>query len=128
MYTCVLLAFLGWSTWSEWSVCNNDSERVRTRTCILKKPNSKECQGEEREVKQCRLDVATKTDQTLVAGSSGVMWSTLILLTLTIVGLVAYIVYEKQYGRKRLRQMPASPNYNVVPNQYSSLPTKDVSR
>lgn len=118
------LAFLGWSTWSEWSACNNDSERVRTRNCVLKKPNSRECQGEEREVKQCQL---YKTDESLVtAGGSGIMLSAVVFLILVIVGLVAFIFYEKKYGRNKLRQMPHSPHYSV-PNQYSSLPTKDVS-
>lgn len=97
---------------------------MRTRNCVLKKPNSRECQGEEREVKQCQL---YKTDESLVtAGGSGIMLSAVVFLILVIVGLVAFIFYEKKYGKNKLRQMPHSPHYSV-PNQYSSLPTKDVS-
>lgn len=98
---------------------------MRTRTCVLEKPNSKECQGEEREVKECLLGV--KTDETVIAGGTGALWSIMILLILVIVGLVAYIFYEKRNRLKPFQQMPHSPHYAVVPNQYSSLPTKDVS-
>lgn len=94
---------------------------------MLKKPNSRECQGEEREVKQCLLDPAYKTDETIVtAGGSGIMLSALIFLIVVILCLIVYIFYEKKYGKKHFRQLPQSPHYSV-PNQYSSLPTKEVS-
>lgn len=119
---------MGWSTWSEWSACNNDSERVRTRTCVQKKPSSKECQGEEREVKQCQLEGGLpKTDETMVAGSGSILVSLVILQFVIIGGFVGYLVYNKRKDQKKFRQMPHSPHYSVVPNQYSSLPTKEVS-
>ena len=124
------VAFLGWSVWSEWSTCNNDSERVRTRTCLLKKPNSKECQGEEREVRQCYLEPLTKTDETILSAgsSSGAIWTSLfILMAMCIIGLSSFIVYQFKFKKLKHRPIPQSPHFSVVPNQYSSLPTKDVS-
>lgn len=78
-------------------------------------------------MKQCYLETGLKTDETLVAGSTAPLWSMLIFFILVSVALVSYIFYEKWYGKKQFRQMPASPHYSVVPNQYSSLPTKEVS-
>lgn len=49
----VFIAFLGWSSWSEWTICNSDGERSRFRKCLTTNPTSKECQGNEREVRQC---------------------------------------------------------------------------
>lgn len=97
---------------------------------MLKKPSNKECQGEEREVKQCHLDGGAdlpKTDQTMVAGSGSILVSLLVLQFVIIVGFIAYLVYNKRKDQKKFRQMPHSPHYSVVPNQYSSLPTKEVS-
>lgn len=91
---------------------------------MLKKPNNKECQGEEREIKQCHLDALPKTDQTMSAGFGGLLWVVISFLVVTIVGLLGCIIWERKRPRKDFRQMPP---YSVVANQYSSLPTKDVS-
>lgn len=53
-----LIAFLGWSSWSEWTLCNMDAERSRFRKCLTTNPSSKECQGNEREVRQCDSPVS----------------------------------------------------------------------
>lgn len=47
------IAFLGWSSWSEWTLCTEEDERSRVRKCLTTNPSSKECQGDEREVRQC---------------------------------------------------------------------------
>lgn len=53
-----LTAFLGWSTWSKWSECNEDGERVRYRTCMTTDPDQKECQGNERDIRECQPEMA----------------------------------------------------------------------
>lgn len=46
-------AILGWSSWSEWTPCNEDGERMRFRKCLTTDPDSNECQGNERDIRAC---------------------------------------------------------------------------
>lgn len=46
-------AFLGWSSWSEWTPCNEDGEKVRYRKCLTTSPDTRQCQGDERETRDC---------------------------------------------------------------------------
>lgn len=46
-------AFLGWSAWSEWTPCNEDGEKIRYRKCLTTDPDTRECQGNEREIREC---------------------------------------------------------------------------
>lgn len=50
----MLLDRIGWTSWSEWSSCNNVGERVRTRKCLNRNPNSNECHGTQREILSCQ--------------------------------------------------------------------------
>lgn len=119
-------AFLGWSPWSEWSPCNTDNERVRKRTCLLMKPNNRECQGEEKEVKECLAETTFGISPEESIGTSSIVRGVLELFSvMVIVCLICYIVYERRKVT-RFRNGPSSPHYSV-PNQYCSLPTRDVS-
>lgn len=51
-------AFLGWSPWSDWSKCNEDGERIRYRKCLRTDPDQMECQGNERDIRGCRPEMA----------------------------------------------------------------------
>lgn len=117
-------SFLGWSTWSEWSGCNEDGERVRTRTCLLKNPSSRECQGEEREVKQCYAEHTDRTESASVALPS-VLGTMVALEFVAILGLVWLLRKEKKKNRGNTNLFGLQKS--AVPNQYSSVPTKEVS-
>lgn len=47
------IALKGWSSWSEWSPCNDDGERIRYRKCVTTNPGVDECQGNERDIRSC---------------------------------------------------------------------------
>uniref|UniRef100_A0A6B2EKI6 Putative semaphorin n=1 Tax=Phlebotomus kandelakii TaxID=1109342 RepID=A0A6B2EKI6_9DIPT len=117
--------FLGWSQWSEWSECNSDGERTRTRKCLTTNPTSKECQGEERDIRPCPAPAAANTD----SASIGMVGLFLILIpTLGIFCMITYFVTRARYTRQPplgIKNIPGSPCYDTYPNQYSSLPTKD---
>lgn len=53
-----ILAFLGWGEWSEWSSCNIDDEKVRTRKCLVTNSNPKMCQGSDREIRKCHVEMS----------------------------------------------------------------------
>lgn len=55
----VKIAFLGWSEWSSWSICNEDGEKIRYRKCLTKNPGPKECLGEEKQTKICKSVLST---------------------------------------------------------------------
>lgn len=59
----LLAAFLGWAEWSEWSTCNSDSEKVRTRRCLIPTPDQKMCQGSDREIRKCHVEMSNGKSQ-----------------------------------------------------------------
>lgn len=141
-------AFLGWSTWSEWSRCNEDSEKVRYRKCLTTNPSSKECQGNEREVRQCDLPMAngsyfillTKTIRsasfdifsfTEIVQTAGIGAGTIasvcimaIFICSTSSAFIMYMFMKKRTLPRDIKNI-GSPCFDSFPNQYSSLPTKD---
>lgn len=118
----ILPAFLGWSSWSAWTICNSDGERQRVRKCLKTDPSPKECQGNEREIRICNADplqTAGLATGTIIAGC--------FLLVIAASGASAFVMYT--FMKKRLvpRDIKSigSPCFDSFPNQYSSLPTKD---
>lgn len=57
MSNALISAFLGWGEWSEWSACNMDDEKVRTRKCLIQTPDLKMCQGSDRETRKCQVEI-----------------------------------------------------------------------
>lgn len=53
IFPYISAAFLGWSSWSEWTECNEDEEKVRYRKCLTTDPDTRECQGNEKETRNC---------------------------------------------------------------------------
>lgn len=146
----ILSAFLGWSSWTEWSLCSEDGLKTRHRKCLTTNPSSKECQGQEQEVHQCdpnksngkfvhlsqrfaarkligTIFTITEIIQTASLGA-GTLFSIMVALMLAcIVGtaFVTYIYMKKRFMLPRDIKNIGSPCFDSYPNQYSSLPTKD---
>lgn len=118
-------ALLGWSEWSTWSDCNEDNERVRTRQCLVMKPNPKECLGNEREVRLC----GNMETPPIASASLEIHWIGLVMIIFgSLCAIIAVMVTKYLIERKanRLRKIQGSPHFiGAYPNQYSSLPTKD---
>lgn len=119
---------VGWSEWSAWSECNEDNERIRSRHCLVMKPNPKECLGNEREVRLCNLD---GNETPIAAASLEIHWIVMIMISFGILcALIAYFMTKLLIERRinRLRTIQGSPHFiGAYPNQYSSLPTKDYA-
>jgi chondroitin sulfate proteoglycan 4 len=122
--------FLGWSNWSNWTECNEDGERSRFRRCLVTKPSSKECLGNEREIRMCNaLPINEKSQQVQSAGMA-VHWIVFVVLISIIVSAVCAVFATKYTIDKKnrgLKSIQGSPCYGAYPNQYSSLPTKDYT-
>lgn len=144
-------SFLGWSSWSDWSDCNVDNERTRYRQCLETKPGPNDCLGNEKEVRICNIPQANgkfirfnlnvsqftnnshlilELEAPIVTGSLSIPWIVLVVLCFGLlcagiaIFLTKYIIEKKAKGVKAIQ---GSPCYGAYPNQYSSLPTKDVS-
>ncbi|TMW52624.1 hypothetical protein DOY81_002278 [Sarcophaga bullata] len=119
--------FIGWSSWSEWSDCTKDGIRFRHRKCLVEEPSVTECRGEEFEKTAC---VPGECEGTQMASTS-----TLISI-ISIVILLYVMTIFMTFWITRRRYMPTVPlmknntpsptSYDSYPNQYSSLPTKDI--
>lgn len=107
--------------------CNEDNERTRFRQCLVRNPGPKECLGNEREFRICN---PSTNDETPIAKAGLELHWTLVIAVL--VGLICALTacfatkYFVEKNMKSLRTIQGSPHYGSYPNQYSSLPTKDV--
>ncbi|XP_058117992.1 semaphorin-5B [Anopheles ziemanni] len=128
-------SFLGWGEWSEWSPCNADNEKLRTRVCL--QPHSVSatgeltCLGSDRELRKCNIELnndgplppaaiyASSVSAILIA----VAVTMLVCCSVSIAGTVHYM----RRKTKGLKAIQGSPCYGSYPNQYSSLPTKDFT-
>ncbi|XP_055544886.1 semaphorin-5A [Wyeomyia smithii] len=123
-------SFLGWSEWSDWSPCNTDGEKMRTRSCLVPNPDQKTCQGSEREIRKCHPEMSNEIPHALTAGSSPIaviivgVTFLIILCCFASVYATIFIIKKKAKGIKAIQ---GSPCYGSYPNQYSSLPTKDYT-
>lgn len=119
----------GWGEWSDWSSCNEDNEKTRYRQCKVLNPSPKECIGDERETRICGL---SSKERVVMTGSLGMPWIVLIFILFgvfcsTLAFFAAKFTIERKI--KRQRRIQGSPHYmHSNPNQYSSLPMKDVRR
>ncbi|XP_063708131.1 semaphorin-5A [Culicoides brevitarsis] len=126
MPTCE--SFMGWSEWSNYSNCNEDGEKVRFRTCLRKNPGPKECLGEEKQTKICKsvpFNEAHTATNDIHLGAFG--WIAIVFIcALCSVGSAIATSIIKDRRRQKLTAITGSPHYGSYPNQYSSLPTKDM--
>lgn len=126
--------FLGWDEWSPWSDCINN-ERVRIRKCLVSHPNSRECQGKDRETLECLpvpilvkagFDMHHSED----TGTNRILILCVTISLLSILLCCFSIIGTYFYMKKRIptgiNGIPKSPCFDSFPNEYSSLPTRDV--
>jgi chondroitin sulfate proteoglycan 4 len=94
---------------------------------LVRNPGPKECLGNEREVRICNPSSSEETP--IAKASIEPHWTFGIA---AIVGLICSLIaffttkYFMEKKMKSLRTIQGSPHYGSYPNQYSSLPTKDV--
>lgn len=123
-------SFLGWGEWSEWSACNTDDEKVRTRKCLIPTPDQKMCQGSDREIRKCQVEMSNEIPHALTAKPSSIMAIVIGVTSLIIVccaGTAFITMYLMKKKNKGIKAIQGSPCYGSYPNQYSSLPTKDYT-
>ncbi|XP_039431526.2 semaphorin-5A [Culex pipiens pallens] len=123
-------SFLGWGEWTEWSPCNTDGEKVRTRQCLIPTPDQKMCQGSDRELRKCQVEMSNEIPHALTAGASSVT-TIVISVLLVVIGCCTASVFATMHMMKKkakgIKAIQGSPCYGSYPNQYSSLPTKDYT-
>lgn len=51
----IILALLGWDTWTEWSICDENHEQHRKRNCRSSNPGPNMCQGPNVETRICKI-------------------------------------------------------------------------
>lgn len=114
-------AYLGWSAWSAWTACNDDGEKFRSRKCLTTQPGANECQGNEREQRDCNAIVATAG-----LGTGGVVLACFMAVAIasTVSAYIMYVLMKRRIAPRDLKSI-GSPCFDSFPNQYSSLPTKD---
>ncbi|XP_062714042.1 semaphorin-5A [Aedes albopictus] len=123
-------SFLGWGEWSEWSACNMDDEKVRTRKCLIQTPDLKMCQGSDRETRKCQVEISNEISHALTAGTSSVAVIVVIVVFVIIACCAATVfitIHLMKKKTKGIKAIQGSPCYGSYPNQYSSLPTKDYT-
>lgn len=146
----IIADFLGWSEWSEWSSCSSDGIRLRHRRCLVEQPAAAECRGAEFEKTacvpgECEGKLHTSTNiwmgfinapdfsaelQSASSATLPIVIGCFMLLT------AACCLATYHFTRRRCLQnveealnktTTTTASFDSYPNQYSSLPTKDVS-
>ncbi|XP_075161037.1 semaphorin 5c [Haematobia irritans] len=119
--------FIGWSSWSEWSDCTKDGIRFRHRKCLVDEPNVTECRGEEFEKTAC---VPGECEGTQMASTSMVVSIISIVILLYVLTIfMTFWMTRRHYSPPvpiMKNNTPSPTSYDTYPNQYSSLPTKDI--
>ncbi|XP_040152490.1 semaphorin-5A isoform X2 [Anopheles arabiensis] len=128
-------SFLGWGEWSEWSPCNGDNERIRTRACLqphaVSATGELTCQGSDRELRKCNIeqanDVPLPPAAVYVSSISAIVIAVLVTMLVCCGVSIAGTIMFMNKKKKGLKAIQGSPCYGSYPNQYSSLPTKDYT-
>ncbi|XP_052863441.1 semaphorin-5A [Anopheles cruzii] len=131
-------SFLGWGEWSEWSVCNADNEKVRTRICLqphsVSSTGELTCLGSDREIRACgniqSINVGGPQPPVARASAGSFMIIAIVILATAFVCCPITWFATMQYTKRKakgLKAIQGSPCYGSYPNQYSSLPTKDYT-
>ncbi|XP_055603585.1 semaphorin-5A [Uranotaenia lowii] len=122
-------SFLGWGEWTDWSACNSDGEKIRTRKCLVSTPEQKMCQGNDREIRSCHVELTSNEiphAHTAAASSvAAIVTGVVLLIIMCCAGSVFATIYMMRKKTKGIKAIQGSPCYGSYPNQYSSLPTKD---
>ncbi|KAJ8986267.1 hypothetical protein NQ317_009977 [Molorchus minor] len=122
-------ATLGWSNWTEWSLCDRHNEQHRKRKCWHPNPGSHMCLGKEVESRICLegmsneiypLGVQSEENSCVSTGAS-------FFFIGAIVGIMPSLIYLAYYlFRKKKNTIPSSPHYiTAEQNPYISVPTRD---
>lgn len=90
--------------WSEWSACNIDCLRYRSRNCNSKSPE--DCQGKETEAAECHDG---SCEEKASEGSDRIIYFSLIIVSVLCVVLAALFAHSR-------RKKPEIPDYIVTDN------------
>lgn len=109
-----------------------DNERVRYRKCLKNDPGPKYCVGKDRETRAC-------AERFVAAGIGGggndnVNQMTIIFILVGIISLllilvivILFLTYRRNKPATGINNIPKSPCFDSPANEYTCLPTKDVS-
>lgn len=90
--------------WSDWSACNIDCLKFRTRNCNSKSPD--DCHGKEVETAECKDG---SCEEKIAESSDKIIYFSLIVVSLLCVVLAALFAHAK-------RKKPEIPDYIVTDN------------
>lgn len=116
--------YLGWSNWSDWSACSIDGIRYRTRKCQLNEPNKDECFGDDFEKAECVPDPCNGT--TMASFTTITTMVALFALFYIMTIFFTFWITRRRFMMETPKNNSPTPSYDAYPNQYSSLPTKDI--
>ncbi|XP_055305519.1 semaphorin-5A isoform X2 [Sitodiplosis mosellana] len=108
-------------SWSDWSPCNVDGERSRTRRVLSLDADSNKCEEKEIEIRSC----TSYLNDLSTAGNASTYFLFLFIVLLCGSNSFIYVYMKKRYGHQREIKNIGSPCFDSFPNQYSSLPTKE---
>lgn len=123
---------LGWGNWTEWSLCDENDEQHRKRTCFTENPGPHMCQGSSVQTRMCVGNPLTNEINAygVTEFDCSCTSSNLILFFLgLILGLSPIIIYLifNTYRKKKSR-VPSSPHYIAAEsNPYIAVPVRDKS-
>ena len=128
LFKFIFLDTYGWSDWSNWSYCTENSIQVRTRKCLIEHPKGYQCKGDKFESRPCDIVQCNSVY------TASVMWTSLlsVFMASSVVSiLVTFYFMRKQFKKQQEQQQSAlksaTPFSYTNTNTYTSLPTKDVS-
>ncbi|XP_065335644.1 semaphorin-5B [Cloeon dipterum] len=132
----------GWQAWTEWSVCNEEGEQYRKRSCLASKPGPQLCVGPNKQTRMCftvplenELNIIPDSSAAHIASrprendsvgivlgaSTAAFLAGLIAATAAVATIV--IVKRRQRMKRGPGRVPGSPHY--IParqNPYVSVP------
>lgn len=125
-------SLLGWEQWTVWSLCDNNAEQHRRRTCRTTNPGPHICQGRDKETRMCVFSDANDLNPLGVqsgpdAAAMSVGLALGLCMTAFIAGLLLMGFFCYMYARRRRPRIPGSPHYiSSKQNPYVTVPLKDT--
>ncbi|XP_037905898.1 semaphorin-5B [Hermetia illucens] len=118
-----------WGCWGDWSPCSvscGKGVRFRQRKCI-----GDDCEGNSREEDACDMGSCENSPYVLQAGLSATSIYSIcfgVAVFCSSVSVILTMIYYKRKASEQARNcLPSSQCYGSYPNQYESLPTKDLN-
>lgn len=116
---------MGWDSWTEWSLCDENQEQHRKRNCRTTNPGPNICKGKSLETRICKSNYETwglKAEASSASAGIIIGYMSLGFVICLTMALAFYFLYLK----KRKTRIPSSPHYmSAKQNPYIAVPFQE---